>query len=154
MKKILLLLVFLLISVSATCQDFYWYPAQYRPQLFISGAVAGRYTTVKASVIEWNSPPPSRIIFLLGKYSPQYTAATPWGVLMIKPETLWCKHLWLNLKYPVRVMEFNLFSGTLHPSLKGTQWCAQFYIEYWKWGHPAPLEAHIWLSYPKLVTIE
>lgn len=150
-----LILILLLLATSAAAQDLYWYPSKYRPQLFVTGAVAGRYTNVKATLVEYSSPTPSRVIFLVGKYQKQYVQAFPGiGVLHIPYHTMWMQQRWLKLKYPARILEFSLFKGTIHPGLRGTQWCVQVYVEYYKWGYPAPPSAPRWLSYPRLVTIK
>ena len=129
----------------------YWYPTRFRPQIFVRGAVAGVPTTVCALYVEYSSPTPTAAIFIIGKYSKQYVQVLPKiGVLHI-PCVYWGRHFRLKDPYNPSLIEFPLFSGLIHPSLRGTEWCLQAYFtwgEWNKWGEPH------WLSYPVRVIIQ
>ena len=157
MKKVILLLLGLfLLSAASLAQargapPIYWYPAKYRPQVLVRGAVAGIPTTVRALYVEYNSPTPTVAAFIVGKYRQQYVQAFPGlGVLHI-PHIMWGRHFRVKDPYNPHIIEFPLFSGIIHPALRGTEWCLQAYFSWGEWGKFG--EPH-WLSYPVRITIE
>jgi hypothetical protein len=157
--KALFLAICFFLTTAVAAQELpdpnYWYPAKFRPQLFISGVVAGKQTTVKATLVEWNSPIPSRVVFVVGKYQEQLVQTFPFGVLHIKLPGAFIREYWLQLKFPARVMTFDLAKGYIPTALRGTKWCAQFYIEYYAWSVPAPITHPLsWLSYPRTFVIQ
>jgi len=154
MKILMLLLLmtsFLCDLGTAQAPPLEWYPNLYHPRVLVRGAEAGRETTVCALYVEYNSPAPTQATFLIGRYQQQYVQAIPGiGVLHI-PSVMFMREFWLRMKYPAHIIEFPLFSGYIHPSLRGTEWCLQAYFSWGPWGKWG--EPH-WLSYPVRIIIQ